>query len=82
MLGGSSSINFMMYVRGNKEDYNTWAEELNDPQWNYEGVLPYFKKSQDYNGYWPFNRKTFTIQNYKVIPNIFLKCCIDITAPK
>lgn len=50
MLGGSTSINFMMYVRGNKEDFNQWAVDANDEQWNYENVLPYFKKSEDYNG--------------------------------
>lgn len=65
MLGGSSSINFMMYVRGNKEDFNNWAKDLNDPQWSYEGVLPYFKRSEDYNGHWPYDRKTFTIKNYQ-----------------
>ncbi|ODM90911.1 Glucose dehydrogenase [FAD, quinone] [Orchesella cincta] len=52
MLGGSTSTNFMMYVRGNKEDFNRWStEDLGgDPQWNYENLLPYFKKSEDYNG--------------------------------
>ncbi|ODM87312.1 Glucose dehydrogenase [FAD, quinone] [Orchesella cincta] len=52
MLGGSTSHNFMMYVRGNKEDFNRWStEDLGgDPQWNYENLLPYFKKSEDYNG--------------------------------
>ncbi len=50
MLGGSSSINFMMYVRGNREDFNRWAVDANDEQWSYENVLPYFKVSEDYNG--------------------------------
>ncbi|ODM88600.1 Glucose dehydrogenase [FAD, quinone] [Orchesella cincta] len=52
MLGGSTSTNFMMYVRGNKEDFNRWStEDLGgDPQWNYDSLLPYFKKSEDYNG--------------------------------
>ncbi|ODM89866.1 Glucose dehydrogenase [FAD, quinone] [Orchesella cincta] len=54
MLGGSTATNFMMYVRGNKEDFNRWStEDLGgDPQWNYENLLPYFKKSEDYNGAW------------------------------
>ncbi|ODM88734.1 Glucose dehydrogenase [FAD, quinone], partial [Orchesella cincta] len=54
MLGGSTSTNFMMYVRGNKEDFNRWStEDLGgDTQWNYENLLPYFKKSEDYNGAW------------------------------
>ncbi len=40
----------MLYARGNKEDFNRWAVDANDEQWNYENVLPYFKKSEDYHG--------------------------------
>ncbi|XP_063533684.1 ecdysone oxidase-like [Cydia strobilella] len=46
MLGGSSGNNFMFYARGHPHDYNSWAEKLRDPSWNYENVLPYFKKSE------------------------------------
>jgi choline dehydrogenase len=48
-LGGSSSINGMLYVRGNPLDYNTWAQ-FGNRGWSYDGVLPYFKKSEHFEG--------------------------------
>ena len=46
VLGGSSSINAMIYLRCQAEDYNNWSN-LGNPGWDYESVLPYFLKSQD-----------------------------------
>jgi len=46
ILGGSSSINAMVYIRGQQEDYDDWASQGN-PGWDYDSVLPYFLKSQD-----------------------------------
>lgn len=45
-LGGSSSINGMMYVRGQAQDYDHWAE-LGCKGWSWQEVLPYFKKSEN-----------------------------------
>uniref|UniRef100_A0A336M2J5 CSON009341 protein n=2 Tax=Culicoides sonorensis TaxID=179676 RepID=A0A336M2J5_CULSO len=46
-LGGSSQINAMMYVRGNKADYDQWAAE-GCTGWDYESLLPYFKRNEGY----------------------------------
>lgn len=44
-LGGSTSINAMIYIRGNKLDYEKWADLGND-DWGYEQVLPFFRKAE------------------------------------
>lgn len=46
VLGGSSSINAMVYIRGQREDYDNWAS-MGNSGWDFEGVLPYFLKSED-----------------------------------
>ena len=46
ILGGSSSINGLVYIRGQREDYDQWAR-LGNVGWGFDDVLPYFKKSED-----------------------------------
>ena len=45
VIGGSSSINAMLYVRGHPRDYDQWRQ-MGCPGWSFEDVLPYFKKSE------------------------------------
>ena len=49
VLGGSSSINGMLYVRGNPSDYDGWAQ-MGCRGWSFDEVLPYFKLSESYDG--------------------------------
>ncbi len=49
VLGGSSSINGMIYMRGQRQDYDDWAELSGDPAWGWDQVLPVFKRSEDYH---------------------------------
>ncbi|KAA0202433.1 hypothetical protein HAZT_HAZT005687, partial [Hyalella azteca] len=49
VIGGSGTINQLMYHRGNPQDYDNWAA-LGNTGWNYKTVLEYFKKSEDYQG--------------------------------
>ncbi len=46
MLGGSSSLNGMIYIRGQREDYDGWRD-LGNPGWSYDEVLPLFKALED-----------------------------------
>ena len=49
VLGGSSSINGLLYVRGQKEDFDRW-QALGNPGWSFQDVLPFFKRSETWLG--------------------------------
>lgn len=83
VLGGSSSINGMLYVRGNRWDYDHWAG-LGNPGWSYEDVLPYFKKSEnnenirnDYHGQGgPLN--VMNVRSPGLLNKPFLQACEQV----
>jgi choline dehydrogenase len=50
VLGGSSSINGMIYMRGQAGDYDRWAEVSGDPSWRWDQVLPLFRRSENHHG--------------------------------
>lgn len=86
-LGGSSSINAMVYIRGNPKDYDEWAS-LGNEGWSYQDVLPYFKKSQhqerggdDHHGSGgPLN--VSDLQEYNAASNVFLEAAAELQLPK
>ena len=47
MLGGSSSLNAMVYIRGNRIDYDEWRDAYGCAGWGYDDLLPYFKRAED-----------------------------------
>jgi choline dehydrogenase len=49
LLGGSSSINGMVFVRGNSKDYDGWADRDGLTEWSYDQCLPYFKKLESFD---------------------------------
>ena len=50
VLGGTSHLNYMLYVRGDKEDYEDWAKITQDERWSFKEVLKYFKIAEAQHG--------------------------------
>lgn len=67
VLGGSSVLNTMLYIRGNKRDFDHWEAQGN-PGWGYEDVLPYFRKSEDQrNPYLAVNKRQHGTGGYLTV---------------
>jgi choline dehydrogenase-like flavoprotein len=47
VLGGSSSLNTMIYIRGHRADYDEWRDSLGCEGWGFDELLPYFKRAED-----------------------------------
>ncbi|KAF7374107.1 GMC oxidoreductase [Mycena sanguinolenta] len=48
VLGGSSSVNYMVYTRGSMDDFDRWAKVTGDEGWSWESLYPYFLKNEDF----------------------------------
>jgi choline dehydrogenase len=82
-LGGSTAINAMIYIRGHRTDYDEW-ERLGNPGWGYDGVLPYFKRSEnnerlhnDYHGIGGELNVTPQIQ-HNPLTKAFVRSCQEV----
>lgn len=86
VLGGTSSINGMVYIRGQKEDYDSWAAAGNKG-WSYEEVLPYFKRGEhNVNGASEFHGVggplwVDNVANKFDLADIYVQAGIDIGIP-
>ena len=87
VMGGSSSINAMVYTRGNARDYDSWAA-LGNPGWSFQDVLPYFKKSEnnecfgatDYRGVGGPLNVSF-LRSPSPLNQLFMKACNEQGIP-
>lgn len=78
MLGGTSSLNGMVYVRGQASDYDGWAAAGN-PGWSYRDILPYFRKSEnnlDFDDAWHGRGGPMTVATVKE-PNPLVACFLE-----
>lgn len=86
VLGGSSTINAMLYVRGNEKDYDQWAA-LGNLGWSFKDVLPYFKKSQDmqesgYDDYYHGRGGPLTVEYFRTVSpllDVFLNAAQEMS---
>ena len=86
MLGGSSILNYMLYMRGHSQDYDEWRD-LGLEGWGWEEVLPYFKKAENMESETGQGDKyhgtggplTVTMDNYKVpVMNLLMRAAREL----
>jgi len=75
VMGGSSVLNYMLYVRGNRKDYDIWEADGN-PGWGYNEVLHYFKKSEDNRNPYLANTHYHASGGYLTVQVLILKFII------
>lgn len=49
VLSGTSAVNYAMWTRGGRDDYNLWADIVGDKRWSYQGQLPYFRRTEHHH---------------------------------
>ena len=87
VLGGTSSINAMSYVRGSQEDFDGWAA-LGCKGWDFESVVPYFRKSETFEGgAGPYrgDRGPLSVSHLRSrhpISEAFLEACVNAGMPR
>jgi choline dehydrogenase len=89
VLGGCSSINGMVYMRGQREDYDDWASLPGCSGWSYEELLPYFKKSEHfeagpedaYHGHGGELNVTYPSWDYE-ITRAFIDAAVSLGIPR
>ena len=88
VLGGSSSINGMLYVRGNPADYDGWAQ-MGCRGWSFSEVLPFFRRSETYRGdgdpEWRGTDGPVTVEDYRSVLELthaFVRAATEAGHPK
>lgn len=88
VLGGTSCINGMVYIRGQREDYDQWAQDGNKG-WSYDEVLPYFKRSEhraegpdEYHGYGgPLWVEGVDVEDKLELADVFVQAAVQTGLP-
>lgn len=87
VLGGTSSINAMSYVRGSREDFDEWAA-MGCKGWDFESVVPYFRKSETFEGGagpWRGDEGPLSVSRLRSrhpLSEAFLEACVNSGMPR